>query len=124
MPFAQRLPVLAECTLDRSGGNEFAVLIAADGRQIERNQPLRRTHRIKRPVEVVSQINDEINPASADIGKNGLKRPEIAVNVGNRGKAESWHRALKLTQIPMRTWKLTHQVQKFFQHFMNAQQQS
>src|SRR5579859_1340342 len=99
MPLAQCLPVLEQCTLSSGGGNQFAVLIAADRGQIESNETICGARRIKRPVEVVSQVDDKINATGADIGKNGLQRPKVSVNVGDRGKAESRHGALKLTQI-------------------------
>ena len=95
----QDLAILLQRSLCGSGSNQLAVLIAADRRQIERNETICSAHRIERAIEVVAQVDDQADAAGANVSKNGVERPNVAVNVCDCGKAEFRHRAVKLAQF-------------------------
>jgi hypothetical protein len=73
-------------------------VIAADGRQIERHQPLGGFARQQRARDDVAQVHDEVHPAPPDVGEHGVECEEVSMDVGNRGNS---HTLIDLLEMPV-----------------------
>jgi hypothetical protein len=64
-------------------GRHLTVVIAANGRQIERHQAIRGFARLQRTRKNIAQVDDEVDTAAIDVGQHRIERKQIAVDVGD-----------------------------------------
>ncbi len=69
----------------RVRGVHDAILIAGDAERAMRHQSRRCARGIERTIDAIAQVENRGEPAPLNIGKHGIQRPGVAVDVGENG---------------------------------------
>jgi hypothetical protein len=89
-PFEVTALELAEIAAGRMAGlpelNENAVLVAANGGELPRDQQIGGAGRLQRSADVIAEVRDLGDPEVGDVSEHGLECRAVAVNIGDRSE--------------------------------------
>ncbi|MNT21060.1 hypothetical protein D3C72_1563840 [compost metagenome] len=89
--FRQQLRARIGVRHTRAGriAQQLALVVAADGGQAERHQARRRGARLQMARDDIAKVDGHIHATPGDVGQHGVKRVEVAVDIGYGGDSHA-----------------------------------